>query len=278
MKINKIVDYKPYEYQFCKLKKCRNITTLTTVNFQNREQTIQRLNKDEYFFLATGEVKEYNHTLNRSENMKSVRESIGRLRDLINNNFTGGNKELWVTLTFGKNKIYNPKELLPYFEKFIKRLRYKYIDNKIDYIYIPEPHEKGFWHIHLLLKGSKELYIPNKILAELWGEGFVKVNRLNDIDNVGAYVSAYLINIKEGEETKKGARLSLYPSGHHIYRNSKGIIKPESIITTYREAKYNVRFSSLVYENTIQIETEEGYKNTIHYEQYNNYYNKKRQV
>lgn len=273
MKVKRLYAYKPYEEHFCKLKKCKNVITLTTVNSRNTEQTIQKLNKDEYFFIDTGEIKEYKHTENRSENIKSVRESIGRLRDLINNNFIGGKNELWITLTFDKNKVYKPKELLPYFEKFIKRLRYKYIKHKIDYIYIPEPHEKGDWHIHLLLKSNKTLVISNKLLNELWGEGFVKVNRLKDIDNVGAYVSAYLINIKDGEETKKGARLNLYPVGHHIYRNSRGIIKPEIIQTTYKEAVKEISFRDLVYEETIQIETEEGYKNIIHYEQYN----KKRQ-
>lgn len=269
MKVKRLYAYKPYEDHFCKLKKCKNVVTLTTVNSRNDKQTILKLNKDEYIFLDTGELKNYNHTENRSENTKSVRESIGRLRDLINNNFSGGKNELWITLTFDKNKIFQPKELLPYFEKFIKRLRYKYNNKKIDYIYIPEPHEKGDWHIHLLLKSDKQLSIPNKVLAELWGQGFVKVNRLKDIDNVGAYVSAYLINIKEGEETKKGARLYLYPTGHHIYRASKGIIQPEIIKTTYKDAQKEVNAKNLVYEDTVQIETEDGYKNIIHYEQYN---------
>ena len=174
MKVKRLYAYKPYQEHFCKLKKCKNILTLTTVNSRNDKQTIQKINKDEYVFLETGELKQYKHTENRSENTKSVRESIGRLRDLINNNFSGGKNELWITLTFGNNKVYNPKELLPYFEKFIKRLRYKYIDKKIDYIYIPEPHEKGDWHIHLLLKSNKSLMIPNKDLNALWGQRICK--------------------------------------------------------------------------------------------------------
>ena len=193
MNIKRLYAYKPYDEHFCKLKKCKNVLSITTINSRNDKQTIQKLNKDEYFFIDTGEIKEYKHTEKRSENIKSVRESIGRLRDLINNNFSGGKNELWVTLTFDKNKVYEPKKLLPYFEPFIKRLRRKYNKQKIDYIYIPEPHEKGDWHIHLLLKSNKSLVIPNKILSELWGEGFVKVNRLKNIDNVGAYVSGFII-------------------------------------------------------------------------------------
>ena len=76
----------------------------------------------------------------------------------------------------------------------MKRLRYFLNGLKIDYIYVPEPHEKGDWHIHLLLKGNNELYIKNSVLNKIWGYGFVKVNRLKDVDNIGAYVSAYLTN------------------------------------------------------------------------------------
>lgn len=78
-----------------------------------------------------------------------------------------------------------------------------------------------------------------------------------------------MINIKDEKETKKGARLYLYPTGHRIFRYSKGIKKPEIIITTYKEAQKEVNIRDLVYEDTIQIETENGYKNIIHYEQYN---------
>ena len=84
----------------------------------------------------------YKHSENRSQNVDGIRQSISRLRDLINNNFKGGKNELWITLTFGENKIYNPKDLCAYFEDFIKRLRYYCKGQKIDYIYVPEPHEK----------------------------------------------------------------------------------------------------------------------------------------
>ena len=60
---------------------------------------------------------------------------------------------------------------------------------------------KGAWHIHLLLKAMnvKHLYIPNdEIIAKLWGHGHTKTKRLNDVDNIGAYLSAYLTNLEDG--------------------------------------------------------------------------------
>ncbi len=211
MEVENIDNYSVYGGSLVKFTKMNNITQILSLTCKNSKCSIKKISKDEYMYLSTGEILKCNHIENRSQNINTIRSSISKLRNLINNNFVGGLNELWITLTFGENKVYNPKDLYSIFEKFIKRLRYSYKDLKFDYIYVPEPHEKGDWHIHLLLKADKTLYIENSTLNKIWGLGFVKVNRLKDIDNIGAYVSAYLINIKDGEKTKKGARLYLYP-------------------------------------------------------------------
>lgn len=269
METKRLADYNVYDDSIVKITNCNGILDVLYLSSRNNDIRTQKINKDEYVVLDTGEILEYKHTINRSEDLGSIRESIKNLRNLINNNFTGGKNELWITLTFDKNKIYNPSELCPIFEKFIKRLRYKLNPLKIDYIYVPEPHEKGDWHIHLLLKADKKLYISNKDLNILWSHGHVKVNRLKDVDNVGAYVSAYLIDIKEGEQTKKGARLYLYPPNHKLYRASKGIKKPESFFTKYSEVKNNLDSKFLTFKNTLHIETPDGFESTIHHEYYN---------
>ena len=262
-------NFKVYKGSKIKLKKMGQIAELKYISNCNQKAYTRKINRDEYILLETGEILNYKHSENRSQNVDGIRQSISRLRDLINNNFKGGKNELWITLTFGKNKIYNPKDLCAYFEDFIKRLRYYCKGQKIDYIYVPEPHEKGDWHIHLLLKTNKEsFYISNKKLNEIWQNGFVKVNRLKDVDNVGAYVSAYLINIKEGETTKKGARLYLYPTGHRLYRYSRGILPPIVEELEYSEAKKILKKSVCTYEKTIKFETEKGFKNLIKYEHY----------
>ncbi|MFG6318406.1 MAG: hypothetical protein K1W33_00855 [Clostridia bacterium] len=269
MKCENIDNYSVYDYSLVKYTKMGNVTQVVSLAHKNNECPIQKINKDEYVLLDTGEILECNHIENRGQNINSIRYSISNLRNLINNNFFGGSNELWITLTFGNNKVYNPNDLCPIFEKFIKRLRYFFKDLKLDYIYVPEPHEKGDWHIHLLLKADKSLYIENSKLNEIWQHGFVKVNRLKDIDNIGAYVSAYLINIKDGEVTKKGARLYLYPPQHKLYRFSKGINIPKSEYITYDEAKKRISSDKLTYKNTMFIQTDNGFENTIHYEYYN---------
>lgn len=269
MKCEIVDNYSVYDYSFVKYTQMGNVTQVVSLAHKNDECPIKKINKNEYVLLDTGEILQCNHIENRGQNINTIRYSISNLRNLINNNFFGGQNELWITLTFGKNKVYNPKDLYFIFDKFMKRLRYNFNDLKIDYIYVPEPHEKGDWHIHLLLKSDKPLYIKNSKLNQIWSYGFVKVNRLKDIDNIGAYISSYLINIKDGDVTKKGARLYLYPPQHKLYRFSKGIKIPVSEYITYEEAKKRISSDKLTYKNTMFIQTESGFENTIHYEYYN---------
>lgn len=269
IEIRKIDNYSVCDSSLVKYTRTGNITQLLCLAHKNNGCAIKKINKDEYVKLETGEIFACNHTENRGQNINKIRASITNLRNIINNNFFGGANELWITLTFGDFKVYNPNELCSIFEKFMKRLRYKFSENKIDYIYVPEPHEKGDWHIHLLLKSDKPLYIENSLLSDIWGYGFVKVNRLKDIDNIGAYVSSYLINIKDGDNTKKGARLYLYPVGHQLYRYSKGIIKPTSHYISYQEAKEKINSDKLTFSHTISLHSDNDFENIIHYEYYN---------
>lgn len=268
VEVSKLDNYSVSKGAPVKYIRMGTITKILSLSHKNNKCPIRKISKEEYIYLDTGELLQCKHIKNRSENINSVRSSISNLRNIINTNFYGGSNELWITLTFGAEKIYNPKDLYPIFKNFMKRLRYNFKDTKLDYIYVPEPHEKGDWHIHLLLKGDKQLYIENALLNKIWEKGFVKVNRLKDIDNIGAYVSAYLINIKDGEETKKGARLHLYPPGHQLYRYSRGIQKPICEYMPYYKAKEKVSSDKLTYQNTLQI-SKDDFKNTIHYEYYN---------
>ena len=268
MECKKINDFNLSPDCIVKLTKTNNVTQILALAKKNTDCPILKLNNDEYCYKSTGEVFQCKHIDNRGQNLNTIRYSIANLRNLINNNFSGGNNELWVTLTFGDKKIYNPKELYSIFKCLIQRLRYYSKDNSLDYIYVPEPHEKGDWHIHLLLKGKFPLYIENSLLREIWGQGFVKVNRLKDIDNIGAYVSAYLINIKDGDFTKKGARLYLYPPGHQLYRYSRGIEKPVSTYMTYGQALQLINKDKLTYMQTLKIK-DDDFSNIIHTEFYN---------
>lgn len=222
---------------------------------------IQKLNNDEYMVIPTGEVKQFQHAENRLGNIKSVRRSISKLRDLINCNVVDPQRCKWITLTYAENMTDN-KRLMSDFGSFWKRfLRYS-IKNQLpipEYISVVEPQGRGAWHIHLILiYGCDAPFLDNNTVMEpLWKHGFTKTKSLNNVDNVGAYFSAYLADIpldeldnlpdaeyiksicktedKQFEDEKgfikdkkfvKGGRLFLYPNGMNLYRTSRNISIP----------------------------------------------------
>ena len=106
------------------------------------------------------------------------------IRRLINSNADDLTK--FVTLTFGKNETdldYCNRE----FKKFIQRLKYKFYDFK--YLVVVEFQERGAVHYHMLCSLP---YIKSKELALIWGNGFIKINRIDRVTNLGAYVTKYM--------------------------------------------------------------------------------------
>lgn len=235
---------------------------------KNTEATIIKMDNDHYFVVNTGEVRQFDHIENRKGSLNSLRQTFKKLRYIINANFKGNGNELHITLTYGDNMT-DTKQLYKDVEKFLKKLRYKFKnETDLDYINVVEPQGRGAWHCHLLIRFNKldKVYIDNSELAKLWGNGFVTIKSLRQVDNIGAYLSAYLSDLditaendvvlnlpnetyqymlnggKLGEmvdkiavdengqavtkKVIKGGRLHLYPPGMNLYRKSKGIIEP----------------------------------------------------
>ncbi|HFI0935869.1 TPA: replicative protein [Streptococcus suis] len=248
----------------------------------NRYNNILKIDSDRYVVKSTGELKYYEHTETRSQSINSIKQTMKKLRYLINANFSGQTNELWSTLTFRDSNIAKqPQEIYKEFNKFIKRLKYKYKE-KLDYIAILEPHGinssvisdwHGF-HLHLLLKSSSSsLYIPYQEFEEIWGLGMCRIERLKNIDNIGAYLSAYLTNAElsdtDSMEKKyiKGSRLWLYPKGVRIYRKSKGIQYPKRIKMPYQSARDMIGIEPH-YTKTYKIEND-NFENIVIFEQFN---------
>ena len=256
---------------------------------------ITKIDKDRYMINDTGEVLEYNHTENRKENIDSLRKTFKQLRYLINYNFQGNPNELAFTITYGEH-VTDPERLYKDFERFMKRIRYKYKD--VDYLNVVEPMGSGRWHCHCLLKfnSMKKTYILNTEVREMWGQGHVTVKAIRqNVDNMGAYLSAYLGDIEltdenikqvyesggnivvkeaevDGKKKKfiKGGRLHMYPTGMRIYRKSQGIKEPPVDWLYFDEVKKIVGSATPNYSKTIDILDEnDEILNSITYYQYN---------
>ena len=276
-----------------KVTKMNHIVEVQHMEKMNRKANIKKLDSDRYLDIGTGEIKEFAHSENRQQNLNSLRQTFKKLRYLINNNFTGQGNELHIILTYKENMT-DTERLYKDFKRFFMRLKRKYQDKTtIDYLTVVEPQGRGAWHFHALMRFNDldKLYIKNKDLRELWGQGFVTIKSLKDVDNIGAYLSAYLADVEltedntlqaianqseiavkvvEGQEKKfiKGGRLHMYPPGMNLYRKSKGILEPKREEMPFREVKKIVGSAEPHYFKSITIQDGE-FENTIQYVQYN---------
>lgn len=258
----------------------------------NSKAHIQKIDSDHYVELETGEIKEFERTVNRSQGENSLRKTFNRLRELINTNFSGLSNELFITLTYrGDLQTNDTERVYKDFKKFVMRLKYRFKGkSSIDYINVLEPHASGNFHMHVLVRFNdlETVYIPNEDLREIWGNGWVTIQSLKEVDNIGAYVSAYLSDIEVGQEYSgkletvekdvkgekkkfvKGARLVFYPTGVNIYRKSKGILEPIKEKMSYEKAlkKVGARNPNFKYGVKL-IDKEKEFENTLIKEQYN---------
>ena len=291
---------RPNAYDEVRVKEMGNIIEVMHSERTNHKIYIKKISDSEYIDLRTGEVKQCEKIDNRAGNLNSVRQSLGRLRDLLNTNIKDPSHCRWVTLTYKENMT-DPKRLYEDFKKFNMRMRYN--GYKYEYIVAMEPQGRGSWHAHLvMIFDDKAPYIKNDsedpkefTMESAWGHGYTKTKKLEDVDNVGAYLTAYLgdmemsdfknlseeekdkmrifgikeVEIKGSTEKKsilKGARLHMYPPKFNLYRCSRGIKKPVISYETEIEAQKKVSEGTLTFEKTIEIsDNDSHFCNKINY-------------
>lgn len=303
MKKEVLTDYSIGREDLVSLKKMGHIYEICYLQKRSNEIKTQLLDKDHYMYLDTGEIFECNHIENRSESKFQVGQSLKRLRDYINTNVVDTNKCKWITLTYAKN-IQDTKQLYNDFKRFMTRFKRRFKDYNIEYIAACEPQSRGAWHMHLILIFDKVApFIPNATIEKLWQQGFTKTTKLDNIDNIGAYLTAYLgdmefteeniqelqkqglnvsqmalkevneiegIKLKEPKSFIKGGRLYMYPPKFNLYRISRGIKKPIKEYHSYHVAKEKAGLQLPTYSKGIKLsDTDNSFSNIIIYEYYN---------
>lgn len=309
----KIPDYQIYDSARVKVKQMGNITEITHISHHNEVCPIRNIDADTYEVRRTGEIREKKHWENRSQGQASLLRTFDNLRAVINTNCTQIHKCRWVTLTYRQNNgdpMTDSKQLYFDVKHFIQRL-YRYCEKmnygRPEYINVCEPQSTGAWHCHVILifpvrapfiacsnATYKMLHIERKknekTLEEIWGHGFVSIRSFRtefggDVDNVGAYVTAYLADLPLDEALRcsnlnlsdyivkesrcyddktqqyvdkrilKGARLHFYPPKFNLYRTSRGIKQPIEYDTNYLTAKKQVSGQTLTYSADYLIKT-----------------------
>ena len=168
---------------------------------------------------------DYGESLNAIENYKK-RNQLRRdnIRRLAIENFDTKNDK-FLTLTFRDNPNLDVKDVKAcneQFKMFIKRLK-RYIKKHHDqnhllkYLAVIEFQDKngrGAVHYHMLLNMP---FIHQKNIEDLWGLGFIFINKIDHVDNLGAYVIKYMTPDTEDERLK----------GLKAYNCSKNLDRPK---------------------------------------------------
>lgn len=297
-KVESIPSIDPYAE--VKVTTMGNVIETQYMSKRNKRQTVQMLKGgDQMLVLSTGDIIDVQHHETRAENTVGLRKTFAKMRGIINTNVVDVTKVRWCTLTYAENmtdtdKLYTDfRDFNKRFQRYCKKQGY----SKPEYIVMMEPQARGAWHAHLLYiwEDMKAPYIPNKTFADLWGHGFVRIKKLDDVDNVGAYLTAYLgdMDVKEagarkGKDQKikevsitengktvkksiiKGGRLHLYPANFNMLRYSKGIKKPKQEMMSQEQAKRKVLGATKTFQSVVRLsDPHNDFETIILKEQYN---------
>lgn len=200
------------------------------------------------------EASEEDRKRHRRDTLSKAKTTVRRL---INANVNAwGQSPKFLTLTFAEN-VQDIKMANYEFKKFRQRLEYL-LNVKLKYLVVMEFQKRGAIHYHAVFFNLP--YIENEKIAEIWGHGFIKINAIDDVDNVGAYVSKYMT--KEKYEEEKTDRLV----GQKSYFTSRGLNKPEEV---FEKEKIDQLAADLSEYKTYDSVFENDYLGQIQYTQFN---------
>lgn len=201
----------------------------------------------------------------RSENYDKHREQVlsrarRDLRRIINANIGSYGRDFtakFVTLTFADN-VQSVQDANYEFQKFIKRLNYQMFGNKkanIKYSTVIEFQKRGAVHYHVIFYNLP--YLKADMISNVWGNGFIKINKIDNVDNVGAYVCKYMTKDNVDERLE----------GQKSYFSSRGLYKPMEIT----EEKQVETLAGALPESVINFESvfKSEHLGDIKYKQYN---------
>lgn len=189
------------------------------------------------------------------DDRKNANKRMQNLRRLINANKDDLQK--FFTLTFKEN-ITDLSKAYDELKKFKMRLKYylkqNYKGKELKYVVVVEFQKRGAVHFHMLCNLP---YIDCSVLAKMWGNGFVRINKIETVDNVGSYVVKYMGKDFDDDRV----------FGRKRYNRSRNLKQPKEMITKKEVEEFAAQLpdSKKVYENTFENE----YTGQIKYTQYN---------
>ena len=176
-------------------------------------------------------------TTNWQKSQFSLTRTRRNIRRLINANLV---MNKFLTLTFAENVC--DIDVANYeFKKFIERLKYQYPTLDLKYLTVIEFQKRGAVHYHMVLNTPK---IKASKIAELWGNGFIKINEIKKCDNLGAYVSKYLSK----ESTERLYNRKKFFCSHNLERPLEVVDKLliDNLLEMYKIKDMKPRFETII--------------------------------
>lgn len=207
---------------------------------------------------GNGSISEEEKGRNREIVLMRARRDLRRIINANVNQWGDDVTSKFVTLTFRDN-VDDLDKANYEFRQFIKRLNYKVYGKKcsnLKYSVVVEFQERGAVHYHVIFYNLP--YTKSDVIEEVWGNGFIKINKIDNIDNVGAYICKYLT--KSNDDCRLRGRKS--------YFNSRGLKKPMEVFLD-DDGLENIKKSLPGQAMTYKGEFENEYVGRIEYEQYN---------
>lgn len=206
----------------------------------------------------SNKVKNREVVLNRArkEVRRLINANVNRYEDENGNNY----KPVFLTLTFADNlkeiSLANKE-----FRKFIKRLGYHIAHNQtyLKYVAVPEFQKRGAVHYHLIIFNLP--YTKNKVLGSIWDNGFIKINAIEGVNNIGAYVCKYMT--KDYDTKDKLAGQKCYSRSQNLHEPKE--LKLLSIYPIYDDLLQELEWMS---SNKYTLEHESEHYGHITYTQY----------
>ncbi len=174
---------------------------------------------------------EDNHIINvkGAINDSKLDNNIARAKSRVKEYVLCNKWDYFCTFTISPEKYDRHNFNLYYtdFSRFLRNYnRYCTEEEKVKYIFIPETHKDGAWHIHGFIKGIKDKDIYNNRFGYLsWKQyeerfGFISFDRIKDIEASSNYILKYIT---------KDVSKCVSDLNCHIFYSTKGLKKAELI-------------------------------------------------
>lgn len=207
-----------------------------------------------------GRYKEADEKSKEKNRVDCLRRARQEIRRIVNANVGAYGEEFtakFLTLTF-RDHVTNLDQAHYEFKKFIQRMNYMVFGVKsgnLRYTAIPEFTKQGRVHYHVIIYNIPFTHVD--LIFKTWGNGWVWINKIDNVDNVGAYVCKYLTKAQDDERLR----------GRKCYFNSRGLFKP---VVIEDEKKTEIIKKSLPSEfMRVSKEYENEHLGKISYKQYN---------